>query len=150
MADGVARRFALAQLTVTDVDDAMVSASQTRLSHHPNVTARQADVTALPFAGASFDVVTSYLMLHHVITWQDALAEAARVLRPGGRFIGYDLTDTRMARLVHQVDGSSHQIITPSQMRDGLGVSGLIGITVNTSLAAHLMRFNATKPRLQV
>lgn len=82
MADGVARRFPSAHLTVTDVDGVMVSASQARLVHHQHVTARRADLTALPFDDASFDAVTSYLMLHHVIAWQEALAEAARVLRP--------------------------------------------------------------------
>lgn len=146
MADGVARRFPSAHLTVTDVDNAMVSASQARLAHHQQVTARRADVTALPFDDASFDAVTSYLMLHHVIAWQEALAEAARVLRPGGRFIGYDLTDTRAARLVHRADGSPHRIIAATEMRDGLAAAGLGDVTVDTSVCGHLMRFDAAKP----
>ncbi|PZS26418.1 MAG: SAM-dependent methyltransferase, partial [Pseudonocardiales bacterium] len=54
---------------------------------------------------ASFDVVVSYLMLHHIGNWEAAVAEAVRVLRPGGRFVGYDLIDTAASRALHHADG---------------------------------------------
>lgn len=146
MADGVARRFPAARLTVTDIDDAMVVAARARLINHHRVAVERADVTALGFVEASFDAVTTYLMLHHVIEWQKALAEALRVLRPGGTFIGYDLTDTRVARLVHRVDKSPHRIIADAEMRDGLADAGFADITVRTSALSHLMRFRAVKP----
>lgn len=146
MADGVARLFPTARLTVTDVDHAMVTAAKVRLVNHPNVTVVRADVTSLGFEDASFDVVTTYLMLHHVIAWKEALAEAMRVLRPGGIFIGYDLTGTRIARLVHRVDGSPHRIVATAEMRDGLADVGFGGVAVRTSALSHLMRFRAEKP----
>ncbi len=146
MADGVARMFPTACLTVTDVDDAMVSAARARLVNHQSVAVERADVTALGFDDASFDTVTTYLMLHHVIAWQDALAEAVRVLRPGGTFIGYDLTDTRVARLVHRADGSPHRIIAMAEMRDGLAAAGFADVTVRSSALSHLMHFRAVKP----
>jgi SAM-dependent methyltransferase len=142
MADGVARKFPTARLTVTDVDDAMVAAARARLVNHQSVAVQRADTTALGFEDASFDAVTTYLMLHHVIAWQEALAEALRVLRPGGTFIGYDLTDTRIARLVHRADGSPHQIIAMGEMRDRLAAAGFVGISVRTSAGSHLMRFH--------
>jgi ubiquinone/menaquinone biosynthesis C-methylase UbiE len=40
----------------------------------------QADATALPCAAGRFDAVRSVLMLHHVVDWERALAEAVRVL----------------------------------------------------------------------
>jgi SAM-dependent methyltransferase len=43
------------------------------------------EATALPFADASFDAAMLVSMLHHVPAWPDALAEAARVVRPRGR-----------------------------------------------------------------
>ncbi|MEO5851350.1 MAG: class I SAM-dependent methyltransferase [Nocardioides sp.] len=145
MAEGVLRTFPDVRLTVTDVDGAMVAETRARLARHPNAHAERADVTALPYAAASFDVVTSYLMLHHILDWLDALGEAARVLRPGGMLVGYDLTDTRAARLVHRVDGSPHRIIASEELRAGLAVGGFTNIGVTAHFQAHLMRFRATK-----
>jgi SAM-dependent methyltransferase len=45
-----------------------------------------ADVQELPFADSSFDGVIANHMLFHVDDRPRALAEIARVLRPGGRF----------------------------------------------------------------
>jgi len=49
-----------------------------------------ADITALPFPGGSFDVVTSALAIHNIPAARDryrALDEAVRVLRPGGHLL---------------------------------------------------------------
>ncbi|MQA94848.1 MAG: methyltransferase domain-containing protein [Streptosporangiales bacterium] len=57
-----------------------------------------ADMTALPFPDASFDLVTASLSVQ---TLRDralrraAVAEAVRVLRPGGRLLILDFTHTR-------------------------------------------------------
>lgn len=75
MAEGVTRLFPEVRLTVTDVDEAMVAGASIRLATHRNVVVERADVTSLPHLAGSFDVVTTYLMLHHVIDWQDALSE---------------------------------------------------------------------------
>jgi ubiquinone/menaquinone biosynthesis C-methylase UbiE len=45
----------------------------------------RADATRLPFAAESFDAVMLVSMLHHVDDPAEALTEAKRVLRPGGR-----------------------------------------------------------------
>lgn len=143
MAEGVATTFPAVRLTVTDIDEAMVASARRRLAGHPDITVEQADVTALPFPSASFDAVTSYLMLHHVITWREALHEASRVLRRGGVFLGYDLTDTRTARLTHRIDGSPHLIFGPEELRAGLLEAGFKQAVVDASAAGHLMRFRA-------
>ncbi len=49
------------------------------------IHAAAADATALPFASSSFDAVLIRDLLHHLPTPSLALAEARRVLRPGGR-----------------------------------------------------------------
>jgi len=46
-------------------------------------------VEALPFAGCSFDVVLSHEVIEHVSEDRAALAEAVRVLKPGGRLVIY-------------------------------------------------------------
>ena len=150
MADAVARTFPAVRLTVTDVDPVMVGSATDRLRLHPGVQVQEADVTALPFENDTFDVVTSYLMLHHVIDWPGALQEVARVVRDGGTVLGYDLTDTRLARLVHRLDGSPHRIIAPAELRSGLTAAGLTNISVRESARSHLMRFRAVKPGPEV
>ncbi|HUY80048.1 MAG TPA: class I SAM-dependent methyltransferase [Ktedonobacterales bacterium] len=52
-----------------------------------------ADMTALPFANATFDGVVAVHVLHLVPAWRQAFAEALRVIRPGGALlIGQDVT----------------------------------------------------------
>src|SRR5918994_7118318 len=67
------------RVTVTDFDATMVSAAEKRLAPFADrTTARQADATELPFGDDSFDFVLSWIMLHHTIEWEKALAEAVR------------------------------------------------------------------------
>ena len=57
------------------------------------VEVRTADMTALPFPDASFDVVTSAMAIHNIPSAEGryrAVDEAMRVLRPGGRLLVAD------------------------------------------------------------
>jgi len=45
------------------------------------------DATALPFADGAFDGVLACLVFEHIAAIDDALAEVARVLEPGGTFL---------------------------------------------------------------
>jgi SAM-dependent methyltransferase len=56
----------------------------------PNAAFAQSDATALPFADASFDLVTCRLAAHHFSDAASAFREVARVLRRGGRFVLVD------------------------------------------------------------
>ena len=70
-----------------DASQRVVAAASERLRRYPHVEVREGDMHALPFAAASFDLV----VLMHALTYADkpaqAVAEAARVLRPGGRLL---------------------------------------------------------------
>ncbi|MEU6665991.1 class I SAM-dependent methyltransferase [Streptomyces sp. NPDC046727] len=57
------------------------------------VDVHTADMTALPFADGSFDVVTSALAIHNIPSFEGryrAVDEAMRVLRPGGQLLVAD------------------------------------------------------------
>ncbi len=56
-----------------------------------NISLRQADLTSLPFDGETFDAITCHQVLHFLDNPQSAVAEAARVLVPGGVLLIADL-----------------------------------------------------------
>jgi ubiquinone/menaquinone biosynthesis C-methylase UbiE len=134
------------RLTVTDFDDEMVSAASARLSPFGNrVTARPADATALPFADGAFDVVLSWVMLHHTVEWEKALAEAIRVLRPGGQLVGYDLLSTAPLRLLHRDDGHHLRMIRLSEFREAPRDLPVDTAILTPSLAGFVVRFSFEK-----
>jgi len=49
-----------------------------------NIKLHNAPAETLPFADATFDVVSSYAFIHHTEDYWKVLAEASRVLKPGG------------------------------------------------------------------
>ena len=55
-----------------------------------NAQVRLGDIHTLPFPRNSFDVVTIHQVLHYLDQPERAIAEAARVLRPGGRLLIVD------------------------------------------------------------
>lgn len=75
------------QVTATDISAPMVAAMNARFARHGlvNVICQQADMEALPFADGSFDAVTCRYGLMYARDPARAVAEAARVVRPGGR-----------------------------------------------------------------
>jgi ubiquinone/menaquinone biosynthesis C-methylase UbiE len=122
MAAEVLARYHQPVMTVTDFDQAMVEAASDRLAEFGDrVTVRQADATALPFADGSFDAVLSWVMLHHTVKWEKALAESVRVLRPGGHLVGYDLLAAAPLRLVHQTDGARLRLMRVGELRAVVG-----------------------------
>lgn len=111
----------LVELTVTDIDPAMVEAAGRRMQpFRGRAHAQVADATALPFPDGAFDTVVSFIMLHHVLDWEQALAEAVRVLAPGGVLVGYDLLASAPARLLHRLEGAPHRFIGRGELRPHL------------------------------
>ena len=146
MAAGTAARYPGVHVTATDFDPEVVRAAATRLAPYRNASAEQADVVRLPFADASFDVVTSFLMLHHVGDWRRGIEQAYRVLRPGGTFVGYDFTDAFVARALHLTDHTPHQLLHRSDLLDALEAAGFARPVVSYGCGRQLMRFITVKP----
>jgi ubiquinone/menaquinone biosynthesis C-methylase UbiE len=76
----------VAHVIATDLTPEML-AETTRLAAErglTNVETRTADAEALPFADATFDLVTCRLAFHHFTRPERAVHEIARVLKPAG------------------------------------------------------------------
>ncbi|MDG4794320.1 methyltransferase domain-containing protein [Micromonospora sp. WMMD1082] len=58
------------------------------------------DATAVPLADGCADVVAAGELLEHVPDWRAAVAEACRLLRPGGLLVLDTLNDTALCRLI--------------------------------------------------
>jgi SAM-dependent methyltransferase len=71
-----------ASISAVDLTDEMVSEVRRRF---PSIDARTAKASELPFDALSFDAVILGFCVHHMAEPVRALAEAHRVLRPGGR-----------------------------------------------------------------
>jgi SAM-dependent methyltransferase len=74
-----------ADVTGVDVEEKLIEGARIRARGHGVApTLRVAVAEALPFADASFDVVTFVDVIEHVRDARAAVRETARVLRPGG------------------------------------------------------------------
>jgi ubiquinone/menaquinone biosynthesis C-methylase UbiE len=88
----LARRRPDLRLTGVDLSEDMIAAATRNLRPFgTRATARVGDVTDLPFPDRSFDLIVSSLSSHHWDHPEAAVPQLARVLRPGGRVVIYDL-----------------------------------------------------------
>ncbi len=95
------------------------------------------DATELSYPDGSFDSVGTFTMLHHVPTrrLQDAiLAEALRVLRPGGTLVGSDSLASDRLHYFHE--GDTYNPVEPSSLLTRLQMLGFaeVSVTVGQSL----------------
>jgi ArsR family transcriptional regulator len=69
----------------------LLKAAIKRLLAHPNVELRAGTLEALPVNDGGLDAAMMILVLHHVAEPARAIAEAARILKPGGRLVLVDM-----------------------------------------------------------
>ena len=71
--------------TGVDISRGMMRRIAPKLKGRAQPRLAQADITgALPFPAASFDVVQAIRVFHMLVDWRACIAEARRVLKPGG------------------------------------------------------------------
>jgi ArsR family transcriptional regulator len=75
-----------------DASEEMLAAARARLEGVANVDLRRGSAESLPIETSSVDAATMMLVLHHLPSPGAAIAEAARILRPGGRLLVVDMT----------------------------------------------------------
>ena len=110
-----------------------------------NVTVRVGDCTATGLPTASFDSVGSFTMLHHLPTTGEQramLAEAFRVLVPGGVFLGSDSLASVGLHHFHVDD--TYNPIDPARLLVLLQAEGFYPVTVTVG---EDLTFRAVRPR---
>jgi ubiquinone/menaquinone biosynthesis C-methylase UbiE len=136
------------QVVGIDLSEEMLAQAEhhaRRAGLEERITFRTGDALQIPFSEASLDLVVSTLSLHH---WSDpvrVLNEIARVLRPGGSFLVFDLRRDLAApwylliwfvtrcvvpgalRRAREPLGSRDAAYTPQEAADLAGVSRLTG-----------------------
>ena len=82
----ILREFKPSRIHAMDVDGEMIGKAKRYLSdaEKRKISLFAGDAAALPVKTQSLDAVFGFGVLHHVQDWRAALAEIARVLKPGG------------------------------------------------------------------
>ena len=140
-------RYPDIRLTATDLDPRMLESARKRLTRFSDrVRIQPGDAVSLRFDDASFDAVVSMIMLHHVGDWRAAVSEVARVLRPGGRFVGYDLSRRGPAGWAHRRNRDpGHDLIAPDELGQTLRDLRFGQIRVDSGARGLVARFSARK-----
>jgi ArsR family transcriptional regulator len=130
-------------LTCVDVNARMLEAAKDRLAKHAHVRVERADVHELPFAAASFDSVLMFHTLTYTERPERALAECARVLRPGGKLVLLCLDEHQQPEVTAPY-GERHQGFSRVELAELLTMARLEPRSVEIACR------EARKPRLQV
>jgi ubiquinone/menaquinone biosynthesis C-methylase UbiE len=133
----------VAKLTVVEIDADAARLLEDRYAGS-NVEIVTGSGTELDYPAESFDSVGCFTMLHHVLTpaLQNAIiAEAFRVLRPGGFLIG---SDSLASDGLHQFHaGDTYNPVEPAALLTRLQTIGFAPVTV---IVNHSVLFIAGKP----
>lgn len=136
-------RGRVGKLTVIEVDEdasALLAARYTGT----NVEVVTGSAAGLPDPDASYDSAGCFTMLHHVPTLalqNKVLAEACRVLRPGGVLIGTDSLASNDLHHFHADD--TYNPVDPAGLIGRLQTVGFAAVTVTVG---DVLTFTAAKP----
>lgn len=124
-------RHRVAHMTALEIDPRLAAPLKQRMQS-TNVRVMEGDAAKMPFENRSFSAVICLTMLHHIPSpaLQDKLlAEAHRVLRPNGIFVGIDSTPSLRFRLIHL--GDTMVTVDPDTFGTRLQAAGFADVTID-------------------
>lgn len=119
---------AVGRVVGVDREQAMLQAAAQRTAGMANVELRQGGLEDLPLSDGEVDAALLMLVLHHVPEPALALAEAKRVVRPGGTVVVLDMQAHERADYRHTM-GHQHLGFDEERVRCW---AAAIGLTVST------------------
>jgi SAM-dependent methyltransferase len=135
---------------VTSLDYDAASIQRLRLKHSGDASAALCgDAARLPFADETFTSAVGILVLHHLQSreLQDRMfAEVFRVLRPGGVFLAFEITDTWLNRAIHYK--STFTPLTPGSAFARLTSAGFSRVSIDFRRGG--FRLSATRAKQQL
>jgi 2-polyprenyl-6-hydroxyphenyl methylase/3-demethylubiquinone-9 3-methyltransferase len=128
-----------------------LTASALEVAAEHGVEPVRADAADLPFEDGRFDVVVAGEVLEHVTDLEAVVAEATRVLRPGGTFVCDTINRTWFARLTLVTIGErlrggpplgchDHRLFVPPRRLQELCARGGVDLRVH-GLAPHPLQY---------
>jgi SAM-dependent methyltransferase len=136
-------RHKVARLTAVEVDETAAAALASRYAG-TNVEIVAGSAAELGYPADTFDSAGCFTVLHHVPTvglQNKILAEAFRVLRPGGVLIGSDSLASTELHDFHE--GDTYNPVEPASLLPRLQTLGFGPVTVTVG---HSVLFAAYKP----
>jgi arsenite methyltransferase len=141
----------------TDISEAVDVAASRCAGQGVRGAFLQADLTALPFAPGSIDVIFAEGVLHHTDSTRDALRRLAELLVPGGRFLFYvynkkgpvrEFTDDYIRERLRELSPEDAQRAVEPLTRLGI-VLGELGIEVEIPEDIDLLEIPAGRYDIQ-
>ncbi len=112
------------QIIAVDASEAMLQSARVRLNGLANVEVRQGELERLPIESGQLDLGFLVLVLPYLPDPRAALADAARVIKPGGRLLVADLMPHEHDDY-RQTMGHLWQGFAEDQVRAWMGEAGL-------------------------
>jgi|YNPMSStandDraft_1061717.scaffolds.fasta_scaffold00520_19 ArsR family transcriptional regulator len=135
-----------------DLSRRMLALARTRIAELglTHCSVRQADMARLPLPDSSFDLVLLCMVLHYADEPAVVLAEAARLVAPGGTVAVIDLAphgrDDLIRRLAHTIPGIAPAEVARPLEAAGLAVAPPVAIEGALPVLIHLATAPAATP----
>ena len=113
-----------------DVDAAQVALARARHGEGQGLRFVVADAGRLEFPVASFDLVVSQNVFHHMPAWREGVREIGRVLRPGGHLLWLDLTPPAWLKVLLRPLAAQAGLYTLREIRAAFREEGFVELAV--------------------
>lgn len=104
-------------VTGIDISQAMLDQCRREAGETP-IELMTGDLTTLPVPDASFDSIVSLNVVVHFPNWREAIADWARVVRPGGRLVFDVHSSDHLVAVGHARGIPALDLLTPGQRDD--------------------------------